>query len=172
MSQKTDGQPCLITDTNILINFIKIGRLDILRKLQVYNFYIPEEVYEEISYPNQRIVLDQALKDVWLHKTNITDPSELQSYVKYKRQMGNGEAACLAISIGRKWIMVCDEQKKKVISNEVFNILGKNYWLNTPGILLKAIKENILTVAQADTIKNALSQNRFVMNFSSFQDLL
>lgn len=172
MLQKKDGRPCLITDTNILINFIKIGRLDILRKLQMYHFYIPEEVYEETSYPNQRIVLDQALKDGWIHKTLITDPSELQTYAKYKRQMGNGEAACLAISICRKWVMVCDEQKKKVISKEVFDILGTNYWLNTPGILLKAIKENILTVAQADTIKDALAQNRFVMNFASFQDLL
>jgi len=60
----------------------------------------------------------------------------------------------------------------KTASKQVLDILGENYWLNTPGILLKAIKENILTVAQADTIKDALAQNRFVMHFASFQDLL
>ncbi len=172
MHPRADGQPCVITDANILINFIKIGRLDILQSLRIYTFHIPDEVYEEVVYPAQRVVLDQALNDGWLKRTEITDHVELRYYAQYRRQMGDGEAACLAISICRKWIMASDEQKKRMISKQVLDILGENYWLNTPGILLKAIKENILTVAQADTIKDALAQNRFVMHFASFQDLL
>ena len=165
-------QKCVITDANILINFIKIGREDILRQLRIYAFYLPEEVYEEITYPEQRLVLDQALKEGWLRKTAITDQGELRSYAQYRRQMGDGEAACLAIAIGRQWIMACDERKKKLISREVQDNLGKGYLLNTPGILLKAICEGILTVSQADAIKDTLAQNRFVMPFASFQDIL
>ena len=165
-------QKCVITDANILINFIRIGREDILRRLRIYAFYLPEEVYEEITYPEQRLILDQALKEGWLRKTAITDQDELRSYAQYSRQMGDGEAACLAIAIGRQWIMACDEQKKKLISREVQDNLGKGYLLNTPGILLKAICEGILTASQADAIKDTLAKNRFIMPFASFQDIL
>ena len=172
MQKRTDGQSCVITDANILINFIKIDRLNILQQLRMYAFYIPEEVYEEITYPAQRLVLDRALVQGWLSKTEITDLNELRSYARYKRQMGDGEAACLAIATCRQWIMACDEQRKKLISKEVQRVLGKGYLLNTPGILLKAIREGILTVSQADAIKCSLAQNRFVMRFASFQDLI
>ena len=172
MPQKINSHSCVITDANILINFIKIGRLDILQKLQMYAFYIPEEVYAEITYPAQRLVLDQALAQGWLSKIVITDLNELHSYARYNRQMGDGEAACLAIATRRQWIMACDEQRKKLISKEVQRVLGKGYWLSTPHILLKAIHEGILTVSQADAIKCSLAQNRFVMRFASFQDLI
>ena len=104
--------PCVIIDANVLINFIKIDRLNILQQLQMYSFFLSSEVYDEISYPKQRLVLDQALNEGWLKKTEITDPNELRSYAQYRRQMGNGEAACLAIAICRQWTMACDERKK------------------------------------------------------------
>ena len=172
MQQKPESQSCAITDANILINFIKIGRVDILQQLRMYAFYLSEEVYREITYPAQRLVLDHALKNGWLRETVITDQNELRSYGQYRRQMGDGEAACLAIAICRKWIMACDEQKKKLIARTVQHHLGAGYLLNTPGILLKAIREGILTVSQADAIKNTLAQNRFVMPFASFQNFI
>ena len=162
----------MITDANILINFIKIGRVDILQQLRIYAFYLPEEVYREITYPAQRRVLDHALENGWLQKIVITDRNELRSYAQHRRQMGDGEAACLAIAMCRKWIMACDEQKKKLISKTVRDHLGAGYLLNTPGILLKAIREGILTVSRADAIKNTLAQNRFVMPFASFQNFI
>lgn len=170
MQKRTNSQSCVITDANILINFIKIGRLDILQQLRMYAFYIPEEVYEEITYPAQRLVLDQALAQGWLSKIVITDLNELLSYAQYRLQMGDGEAACLAIATHRLWIMACDE--RRLIPSEVQSKLGKGYLLNTPGILLKAIHEGILTVSQADAIKCTLAQNQFVMRFASFQDLI
>ena len=45
MQQKTESQSCVITDANILINFIKLGRVDILQQLRMYAFYLSEEVY-------------------------------------------------------------------------------------------------------------------------------
>ena len=170
MPQRTNSQSCVITDANILINFIKIDRLDILQQLQMYAFYIPEEVYGEIIDPEQRLVLDQALAQGWLRKTVITDLNELLFYSQYRRQMGAGEAACLAIATCRQWIMACDE--RRLIPKEVQRKLGKGYLLNTPDILVKAIHEGILTVSQADAIKGSLEQNRFAMRFASFRDLI
>ena len=172
MQEKTECPPCVITDANILINFLKIGRVDILQQLRIYTFHLPEEVYAEITYPAQRRVLDRALKNGWLQKIVITDQNELRSYAQYRRQMGDGEAACLAIAICRKWIMACDEQKKKLIYRTIQQHLGTGYLLNTPGILIEAIREGMLTVSQADAIKNTLARNRFVMPFASFQNFI
>ena len=44
--------------------------------------------------------------------------------------------------------------------------------LNTPGLLLLAIRLNVLTVEQADQIKATLEGHRFRMGFNSFQDLV
>tara|TARA_B100000315_G_C14473911_1_gene539685 strand:- start:303 stop:821 length:519 start_codon:yes stop_codon:yes gene_type:complete len=172
VQRTADGRLCVIADANILINFMKIGRLNLLRQLQTYAFRIPEEVYQEISYPAQRTELDNALDQEWIEKIEITDLNEIGPYVKYRQQMDDGEAACLTVAVCRKWVLACDERKKKVISREIQVKLGRNYLLNTPGILLKAIRENILTVDQADKIKEDLAQNRFVMPFESFRDLL
>ena len=172
MKKETEQRRRVIIDANVLINFIKIDRLNILQQLQMYSFFLSSEVYDEISYPKQRLVLDQALNEGWLKKTEITDPNELRSYAQYRRQMGNGEAACLAIAICRQWTMACDERKKKLIFREVQRTLGEDYMLNTLGLLLKALREGILTVSGADAIKDALAEDRFIMKFASFQDLL
>ena len=68
--------------------------------------------------------------------------------------------------------MACDEQKKKLIYRTIQQHLGKGYLLNTPGILIEAIREGMLTVSRADAIKNTLAQNRFVMPFASFQNFI
>ena len=51
----------VVTDTNILINLIHIGRLDLLGKLPSYSFVIPEEVVKEVSEPNQANALQTAI---------------------------------------------------------------------------------------------------------------
>ena len=172
MQRTEDGRLLVSTDSNILINFIKIGRLDLLRQLRNYAFRIPEEVYQEISYPDQRAELDRALEEGWTEKFQITALDEISAYAQYRRQMDDGEAACLAVSVSRRWIIACDEQKKRVIHREVRNKLGTGYLLNTPGILVKAIREGHLTVEEADQIKEDLAHNRFVMNIASFRELL
>ena len=171
MQRTVDGRLLVITDANILINFIKIGRLDLLRQLRTYAFRIPEEVYQEISYPSQRAELDRALTEGWIEQIQITDLDEVNAYAQYRRQMDNGEAACLAVSVSRRWVIACDEQKKKIIHREVRNKLGTDYLLNTPGILVRAIREECLTVEEADQIKEDLARNRFVMNIESFREL-
>jgi hypothetical protein len=50
--------------------------------------------------------------------------------------------------------------------------LGKDRIINTAGILLKAIRLNVLNVDEADEAKTLLEQRRFTMKFTSFRDLL
>ena len=76
-----------------------------------------------------------------------------------------------AEKLRKLWVEVvaADESKdpkwKKVISGAGFAII------NTPGILLAAIRAGVLTVAAADEIKTKLEQRRFKMKFDSFASL-
>lgn len=173
MVQRTfDGRILVIVDANILINLLKIGRFSLLRSLTGYAFRIPQEVLQEIRHPDQQAELLHALQEGWIEEIRIDDMEELRLYAHYIRQMGDGEAACLAVAVKRKWVVACDEGRKQPFHREICRRLGAPYLFNTPGILLQAIKTGVITVEEADHLKGQLAQHRFLMNFQSFREYL
>ena len=160
----------VVTDTNILINLIHIGRLDLLGKLPSYSFVIPEEVVKEVSEPNQANALQTAISSGLLVEVQLTDPAELKVYADLIQILGSGEAACLSLAQCRHWLIASDEKKK--FSRETLERLGAGRILNTPGILSLAISGGIITVEDADRAKAVLEQNRFIMSFASFRNVV
>src|SRR5260221_13632079 len=70
----------VVTDTNILINLIHIGRLDLLGKLPSYSFVVPEEVVREVREPQQAQSLQTAMSSGLLVEVQLADPAELKVY--------------------------------------------------------------------------------------------
>jgi predicted nucleic acid-binding protein len=160
----------VVTDTNILINLIHIGRLDLLGKLASYSFVIPEEVVKEVREPNQANALQTAISSGLLVEVQLADPAELKVYADLIQILGSGEAACLSLAQCRHWLIASDEKKK--FRRETLARLGAGRMLNTPGILSLAISGGIITVEDADRAKAVLEQNRFIMSFASFRDVV
>ena len=160
----------VVTDTNILINLIHVGFLDLLSKLPAYTFVVPEEVVKEVSDPRQRQALEEALSCGVLQVVQLTDPAELTAYAQLITFLGNGEAACLSFAEYRNWLIASDEKKK--FRREALARLGSARMLNTPGILILAIKAGLLTIEEADNAKAVLQTHRFAMSFNSFRDVL
>lgn len=158
------------TDACILINFLRVHRLDLLGALPPYVFCVPSEAQGEITYPEQQAELEEAFGRGWIQQVRLEAIAELEAFTKANEQLGSGESACLALAEVRGWILGTDDSKgakwKKVISAPGIKVL------NTPGIVLLAIRQGVLTVQQADEIKNTLEANRFRMAFASFQDLM
>ena len=50
--------------------------------------------------------------------------------------------------------------------------IGEGRILNTPGILLLAIRAGLLSVDEADVLKARLETHRYRMKFDSFRDVL
>jgi hypothetical protein len=50
--------------------------------------------------------------------------------------------------------------------------LGKGNTLTTPGLLLVAIRDGLLTVEEADAMKAKLETRRFTMPFQSFREFV
>lgn len=160
----------LALDASVLINFLRVDRLDILETLPGLEFAVPEQVVQEITYPDQARVLTEALGAGRLRKEASTDPDEIARYADLKRVMGRGEAACLAIAETRGWNIAADEGGR--FRRLAEDRLGEGRILNTPGILVLAIRSGLLTVEDADELKARLEKQRFRMAFRSFRDVL
>lgn len=157
-------------DANVLINLIHVNRLDLLGKLEGFEFAVPGQVIEDVKYPEQAAALHDALAQSWVRREENTDPTEISVYADLSRVMGKGEAACLAMAETRGWLVACDEGGRFL--REARARVGGDRLINTPGILLLAIRRRLLTVEEADAIKDVLAQRRFKMSFGSFRDIL
>jgi predicted nucleic acid-binding protein len=125
---------------------------------------------DEIEDLDQRAAVDKAIAAEHLDEVKLDQPGELGLYVGFNAALGKGESACLALGKARGWAIATDESKdpkwKKVISDSGFAVI------NTPGILLAAIRAGALTVVDADEIKARLEQRRFKTKFDSFASLI
>jgi predicted nucleic acid-binding protein len=160
----------VVTDSNVLINLAHINRMDLLGELPPYSFVVPEEVVKEITEIAQAELVQTAINSGLLTEVQLSSIPELQIYTQLVRTLGIGEAACLALAECHDWLIASDEKKK--FYREAVARLGQHRIINTPGILLEAIRLNILTVEEADDAKTLLEQRRFTMKFASFRELL
>lgn len=158
------------TDTCILINLAVVGRLDLLKTIPPFLFHAATEVLDEIQDLDQRAAVDEAIAAGHLDEIKLDQAGELSLFVNFNATLGKGESACLVLAKARGWTIATDESKdpkwKRMIAGGGFTII------NTPGILLAAIRCGRLTVVAADEIKAKLEQRRFKMKFDSFGSLV
>ena len=100
----------------------------------------------------------------------ITDPDEILLYDGFRKFLGDGESACLALAVFCRWVIAADEKGR--FRRELFDRLGEDYLLDTLGALIAAIKTEIITVEEAERLRERLRQNRFEMDPRPFDELL
>jgi len=160
----------VVADASVLINLIHIRRLELLATFEGLAFVIPEEVVQEISDQVQAAALAQALEQGYVRAEACAAPAELALFADLRPVLGKGESACLAIAEHRGWMVACDE--RGAFLREARRRIGEGRLLNTPGLMLLAIRRSKMTVAEADEAKKVLEGRRFTMKFGSFQELL
>jgi len=167
----TTGTPrrVVVTDANILINFLSMSRLDLLGKLPGYEFVVPEHVDAEILRKGQRLALDKAFRDGTLRREVITDLAAIGMFADLSQMMGQGEASCIALAGQMGWLVACDE--KGVVRRKIDEVLGSGRLVTTPGIMVLAIRAGLLDVEEADRLKGILAKHRFRMKFASFREV-
>jgi predicted nucleic acid-binding protein len=160
----------VVLDASVLLNFLSLGQVDLLTRLDGLTFVVPAEVAEEITRPEQRRQLDEATSGAQIGAAVLDRPEELELRNDLQRVMGRGEAACLALATARGWLVACDE--KRAFRRRATALLGERRLFTTPGLLLLAIRQGLIAVDQADEIKLLLERHRFKMAFRSFRDLV
>jgi len=160
----------VVTDANVLINFLNVGRLDLLTELPGFAFVVPDHVDVEILREDQRGVPNRAYDEGKLQRQALTDLEAIEIFADLRLVMGQGEAACIALARNMGWIVASDE--RGVVRRKAEDLLGAGRLATTPGLMVLAIKAGILDVDEADRLKAALARRRFSMRFESFREVL
>ncbi|MCC6229948.1 MAG: hypothetical protein IT432_12075 [Phycisphaerales bacterium] len=155
------------------MNFLAVGRMDVLADLPMQVFYVTPHVDDEIShhYPEQRNRLSAALKDGSLQQTRL-EGGELVIFTKLVGwNLGCGEAAAIAGAFCRGCAVGLDD---RVAQRRARDLSPDLPIVTTKDLLLDAVACGTLTVTQADAIKGDLETlHRFRMpGFGSFGELL
>lgn len=169
MQHTADGRFLVICDACVLINFLLVGRFDLLIQNPDFQCFVTEHVVSEITEPSQAAALADAIGLGYVTIVEVADPSELTTFAELRRFLGSGESAALAAALHRDLAIATDDGRTR---REIDRRLGPGRLLTTPGILLRAIQTGQLTVSQADRIKELLEEHRFKMSFVSFADLI
>ncbi len=166
----TAATTVVITDANVLINFVHIGQVALLGELPAYRFQLPTEVLNELTDGDQRAQIEAAIAAHQLDMMVIEALDALTLFGDLRDLMGRGEAACLAVAATTGCHLASDEKRR--FRRKAIELIGEARIVRTEDLLLEAIRCGKRTVAQADEYKVVLAANRYAMPFSSFADLL
>jgi predicted nucleic acid-binding protein len=158
----------VITDTNILINFMHVGLVELFGDLPPYQFHLPMEVLNELTCVSQRDRIEAAIENGQLHLTAIDTLDTLTLFGDLRDLMGRGEAACLALAATTGCYLASDE--KRCFRRRATELIGAKKILRTEDLIADAIRCNRLTIEQADECKQILATQRYVMPFVSFSE--
>jgi len=131
----------VVSDSTTLIILYDLNKLEYLKNLFL-TIYIPNKVYEEISY-KKNIKLPYFIK--------VCKPKDKKIIEELKYLLDEGESEAIALSIEKNIPLIIDEKKgRKVALNLNIQILG------LLGILYLNIKKNFLTKEEVENfLKNA-----------------
>lgn len=160
-------------DTSVLINFLKIKRIDLLQECS-HSFFITDHVQNEIteSYPDQSALLKTALDKNILTKVTVNSSEELKIFVELSKsgQLGAGECAAIASAVHQKNYLAIDDNQA---IQKASALLLPNFILRTQDLILIMIQENLLSIAEADEFLLVWAQqHRFKLKLNSFNELI
>jgi predicted nucleic acid-binding protein len=168
------GRSEAIIETSVLVNFLKIGRTDLLGKHPIYRFVVPDLVRDEVTrhYPVQVARLDAAIAAGELLPDQPAASTALAALAAFAAmstlRIGDGERAAIAAAATRGFPLAMDDQRAWKRSAPFSATLHRE---DTVSLVVSLIKGGVLSVAEADTIKADWQANhRFKLAFRSFAE--
>jgi predicted nucleic acid-binding protein len=165
----------IVVDTSVLINFLKIDRLDLLGHYPG-RFLATDHVASEIEDDEQRVRYEAAVASGHIETCVVSDPDEVALYMRLGPgvRLGSGECSAIAVAIKRHHTIAIDDNKAvRRALREAGLAATKLEVKRTPDVIVALIHAGILTIAEADNIKELWAQRfRFRVKASSFKELV
>ena len=163
----------VITYTSVLINFLVLDRTELLARLPNHRFVVTDHVRAEVTdhFPNQLQRLESAFAAGIFEEIRVTDLQEVQLFAQFTATgLGVGECSAIAVAAHRQLALAIDDKRavKRLTS------AGLNLTIHsTESIVVLLIQHSVLTIAEADAMKQDWEQNhRFRLTFGSFAQRL
>ncbi len=164
----------VILDTSVLVNFLRVGRMDLLGKHPGYDFVITDHVLGEIKdhYPHQKKRLNAALKNEYVSETRVSSDAEIAVFAEFQKEqrLGIGECSALAAGYVRGFPVAIDDKAARKHALAVYPTVEL---LHTRALMISLIESEIISLDEADEIKRDWELNhRFTLRFDSFRDAM
>lgn len=162
-----------VTDTSVLVNFLRIGRADLLGALSC-RFVVTDHAAGEISefYPEQLERYQAALANACIESHAVTDTEALRIFADLTStgRLGVGECATIAHAIVSGAAVAIDDRQAIKAARRIAHHLAI---VGTVDIMKQMILEDLLTIAEADAIKAEWeTRHRFRILAASFAELV
>ena len=163
----------IVVDTSVLINFLCIDRMDLLAR-HSYSLRVTEHVAEEVKnyYSDERKRLEDAFKSAILREERVEARilAGVPASLAASRRLGLGERSAIALAISKGWQLAIDDRRA---TKEALEIGSSLEIVTTQDLVVSMIRENLLSVAEADGIKHIwTTRYRFHLRIESFADLV
>jgi predicted nucleic acid-binding protein len=161
----------VVADTSVLINFLVLDQAELLGRLPNHRFVVTDHVRGEVTehYPDQLRSLQTAFAVGILEEIRVTDFQELQLFARLTATgLGVGECSAIAVAAHRKFTLAIDDNRAvKKIKNAGLDLS----MLSTESVVVLLIRHSVLTIQEADTIKEDWEKNHsFRLLFASFRE--
>lgn len=168
-----EGRPeIVVVDASVLINFLRIGRMDLVA-CHSHDFVVTDHVAAEISdrYPGQQRRFAEAVDRGDIARTSVTSPEEMFLFASLSAsgRLGAGECSAIAMAVHRQHILAIDDRQATIQARRAARTIRISTTLD---LMVSMIGEALLDVAEADRIKDDwAARHRFRLKLSSFRDL-
>lgn len=162
------GRPAVVLDASVLINFLRVDRMDLIGNLPL-RFAITEHVSAEVSehYAEQRSRLEAALTACALEQHAVRDPAALSFFRRLMDtgRLGAGESAAIAYAAVNGFALAIDDRRA---AREAHRLIPGLAVVGTADLIVVAIQAGLITVPEADAIKDDwTAKHRFRLSEAS-----
>ena len=161
----------IVLDASVLLNFVKIGRIELLGQLGT-SVVLLDQVLDEVIRPEQREAVEGAVKAGILDLQSVRNPVEVALFASLRAdgRLGAGECAVLAVALTRNWGAGLQDRRARVEGQRRREELAL---CQTEDLVLTLIQSGHLTLEEADGfLVEWAAKHRFKSRLTSFRDLM
>ena len=162
-----------MADSSVLINFLRIDRIDLIAGLS-HSFLATDHVASEISdrYPDQQQRFASALDSDAVILISVATEEERMLFAKLSvtGRLGAGECSAIAVAFQHGYMLAIDD---RVAARQAVRFVPSLNITTTKDLVVSMIRQNLLSVKEADHMLHEWSdRHRFRLNLRSFGDIL
>jgi len=152
-----------LADTTVLSNFAQIRRPDLLRSVYP-DLSAPIPVWNELELGIHRGLVP-ACDWTWLEVLDLTEQEQVRAE-EIGRDLGPGEAACIAAAVSRGFLTLSDDWAARELGRSLgLEISG------SLGVLDRLVSKEILSLEEADALLAEMVRQGFRSPYRSLREI-